>query len=1582
MTIGAVVAAGVAPAGAEEAPPRSASPTDAAVAAVDFAPSAELPRLDKWTVVVPEGTATDPSTRRSTGWVDGINERGEMFGQSGFVYGGSGPNSGARATRWNADGTLADVWGIGTSATGMNDAGTMVGAVAVGDAPPHAAAWKDGKEIMLPDDGAKESVANAISNNDVVSGYVKHGDLVIAVVWYLATATPELHYVPLPPGTSWSNAVRVNDANLVLLATDATIAPGGVATPGAWLWWVGAEEVIPIPGATSAGDLNNANYATVDLFTGSAANPKDGIFHSSDAAPRPIRGIDGLNSTGASALNDVNDVVGVMFDCTFCGGVTPVLWEREYGGSPVPHRLQPLLREVPGYGTKSIYAALDINGRRSVLVTLGSSYLTWERETVVMVPDEPPAQLDDARLQSIDYPSGDWEEMPSRGVVQGTRSRLAFEVQNPDSQGDHIVSVELRNADTGQRMPDGYWFESLHPFGTAEGAIEFDTAGLAFDSSGEARPPLNLEVVVKGDGKEVERIPVSVPISPDPVVLVHGFNSSAAAWSSYDSYLRSVHPGWLSFAVGDGQAPGVMNTGSLAAPDTPGYTIAQNAAIEAEYIDWVRDRTNAPHIDIVAHSMGGLISRAYIHDWMPMADDGKPFVNRLIMLGTPNAGSPCAAIMNLAGMRELRPDVLAAFNERVTNRKGVEMSILVGTYVPRTCQSPEQGDGVVPISSTMEGRWDDAARNFVLHTWMTDRANFDFFVWPELVGGGPRGLAGPGGARLVPYELSADASDDVPGDAPDDVPGDASGRPAAPDTAAQLPPLLLSRTLTVAAGQEIDIPFDADDASRIGLAAIADAGVRLELVDPSGAVAAAGEGGEPMTTLSSADDPAPGTWRARVSNSAGTGLPVALAVYLNDAATTLAATIDVDPYGTARVEADFVRAGKPVEDAAVSVRFIGTGDYSRSLVLREQPDGSYRAASQVLPQGPYRVVVTAEIDGSPRTLLQDLRVAPPERTDTDKPAVRIELRAPDAVDADGAGWYRDGVDGTVHATDTGSGVALVSYQLHGATEQGAETVEASLPFSATAEGLTELWWFARDHAGNFRRPDRPVELRVDSGAPTVVIEGVDGATAEPGAELIARYTCADAFSGIADCVGDVPDGAALPTDVPGPHTLTVRARDLVGHETLQTATYTVAGDVPDDTTPPVLSATLPPAGSGGWHSGAVRLALSASDTGSGMRSISWQVGDGPVQTVAKAQAEVVLDAHGVTRVTSWATDAAGNTSEPLVTQVRIDLDSPAIELTSPEDGQHADIGEDLRLDFSVTDAESGVASVSASLTTPDGVTSSLERGDRVPTARPGAHALTVTAVDAAGHRTVIERGYTVLEAAPDTTAPTASAVAPEGWAASPVTVRITATDDASGIATVHWRLTGASEDEQIRQGSSAEFTVGSAGVTDVEYWATDAAGNTSTPRRLAVRLDPEPPVIHVEGIVDGRTYRADEVGQASFWCEDAVSGISSCAGSTPAGEALPSAEGGHAFVVRAVDHAGNVSTTTVRYEVRGAEPAPTAGGGGSGRVITGEESLPQTGGEAPAALTLAAAGLLLAGLLLRHRSRRMRRTARAPEGNR
>ena len=124
-----------------------------------------------------------------------------------------------------------------------------------------------------------------------------------------------------------------------------------------------------------------------------------------------------------------------------------------------------------------------------------------------------------------------------------------------------------------------------------------------------------------------------------PVVLVHGLLSNAATWTAYTrSGGLLARTGLHGFAVGDGQAPGALNTGNLAQPTAATLPLRANAAQLAQYIAGVRRATGAEMVDLVAHSMGGLIARFYIDRLM----DGRD-VAQLLTLGTPHGGSDCAA---------------------------------------------------------------------------------------------------------------------------------------------------------------------------------------------------------------------------------------------------------------------------------------------------------------------------------------------------------------------------------------------------------------------------------------------------------------------------------------------------------------------------------------------------------------------------------------------------------------------------------------------------------------------------------------------------------------------------------------------------------------------------------------------------------------------------------------------------------------------------------------------------------------------------------------------------------------------------
>lgn len=196
----------------------------------------------------------------------------------------------------------------------------------------------------------------------------------------------------------------------------------------------------------------------------------------------------------------------------------------------------------------------------------------------------------------------------------------------------------------------------------------------------------------------------TAPSDARPVVLVHGFIGSAATWSEYlgaDGYLAGI--GRVGFALGEDVFGFPLDMGEVARPTERTNSIAQNARVLADAIEAVRERTGAPVVDVVAHSMGGLVARYYVAKLMRERD-----VGQLILLGTPHGGSACAVLPAALGFYlpaslELRPRHLEdMFNEHVADLHGVPLATLAGTAIEEAFRSPCTGvpsDLVVDLAS-------------------------------------------------------------------------------------------------------------------------------------------------------------------------------------------------------------------------------------------------------------------------------------------------------------------------------------------------------------------------------------------------------------------------------------------------------------------------------------------------------------------------------------------------------------------------------------------------------------------------------------------------------------------------------------------------------------------------------------------------------------------------------------------------------------------------------------------------------------------------------------------------------------------
>jgi sugar lactone lactonase YvrE len=155
-------------------------------------------------------------------------------------------------------------------------------------------------------------------------------------------------------------------------------------------------------------------------------------------------------------------------------------------------------------------------------------------------------------------------------------------------------------------------------------------------------------------------------------------------------------------------------------------------------------------------------------------------------------------------------------------------------------------------------------------------------------------------------------------------------------------------------------------------------------------------------------------------------------------------------------------------------------------------------------------------------------------------------------------------DGTVHVTDADRGLVVMLRASDG-VRSGTwrrEMRSGWRPADIQRGTNGDVWVVDTNSAVVERHLVRAMELV----APTVTLqEPAADATVAVGTRITARYMCSDPAggSGLAFCLGSVPNGTQLDTTVPGTHTFRVTATDRDGNSTTSTRQITVASPRPD-----------------------------------------------------------------------------------------------------------------------------------------------------------------------------------------------------------------------------------------------------------------------------------------------------------------------------------------------------------------------------------------------------------------------------------
>jgi pimeloyl-ACP methyl ester carboxylesterase/nitrogen fixation protein FixH len=564
--------------------------------------------------------------------------------------------------------------------------------------------------------------------------------------------------------------------------------------------------------------------------------------------------------------------------------------------------------------------------------------------------------LTSVELEQHDVRTGNLEPVPATGTIDGNRVLVTatftnaspYTVKGMVNWRERVGRRKLIDAGLTAGDP----FTTFPAGATKKVTFEWDTSGFAWE---KGKPASDRELEIRsgwGGGF------VKVKVLPKPVVAVHGWNADHHGWDVAKSVIpAAVHPGLAGrvYAVGDENGIGIMDTD----PES-GKSIAYNATQEATYIQSIREKTDAEHVDLVVHSMGGLISRYYIQKLMPEPKDWRPMVSHLVMLGTPNMGSPCADVIGMVAKgiptQQLKPSyVEGLFNQQIADRRMVPFSLMAGDFEERTCTSPEHGDLVVALSSAW---WtlSDVAKTYAQHIELTDlEAIYASFVKPR-IGQDPdqvQNLYQQGGAAArasssSPASRSAAAATRSAA---------AAGEPA--DLQAGV-----ARTVTVPAGGSVDVPIAVGTASALSVGTTAPANVAATLRSPAGAVvdtvAAGSVAARSPMRFQRAESPAPGTWTLRLSQTGGSAVAVGVVGSFEGSPLVLKASRDGD-----RVRATLRDGGTGVPGATVVAELRAEDQATRTVTLKDDGAGAY-SATVALPDGEWFGSVHATSDQGER----------------------------------------------------------------------------------------------------------------------------------------------------------------------------------------------------------------------------------------------------------------------------------------------------------------------------------------------------------------------------------------------------------------------------------------------------------------------------------------------------------------------------------------------------------------------------------------------------------------------------------------
>lgn len=489
----------------------------------------------------------------------------------------------------------------------------------------------------------------------------------------------------------------------------------------------------------------------------------------------------------------------------------------------------------------------------------------------------------------------------------------------------------------------------------------------------------------------------------------------------------------------------------------------------------------------------------------------------------------------------------------------------------------------------------------------------------------------------------------------------------------------------------------------------------------------------------------------------------------------------------------------------------------------------------------------------------------------DSKPVNIDRTAPvTGADAPG-GWNNRKVTVSLAGKDGLSGVDATYYSVDNGTVQKGTTL------TIETEGVHTLTYWSVDEAGNAEVP-KSVEVKIDLTKPIIthIVTPAPNAKGWNNSSVTVAYDCKDALSGVASCSPE----AKVTTDgesqaAPG------TAVDNAGNSATDDAKVSI------DTAKPSITGTPDRAANdNGWYDNDVTVSFDCKDALSGIAACPApaKLGEGKAQS-----------AEGT------ATDTAGNSQDVTVSPINVDKTAPTLSGAATSEPNAAGwYNGDVTIKWTAGDNLSGIATQPAD--------SKIES--------EGANLTTSTSVeDLAGNgKSAVSPAVKIDRTAPSTTVSDVS-----DWTNTNVTVKLTPTDNLSGVASTYSQLDNA----PAAQGTT--LTIATEGVHTLQVWSVDNAGNVEAQKNIEVKIDRTAPGIsHTQApAANGHHWNNTQV-TVTFTCTDSGSGIASC--TTP--QTVKSNGKDQPVLGEATDKAGNSATDPATVSIDAAKPTV------SGRLST------------------------------------------------